>query len=277
MGKLLVGIDYSPASLMALQATLALRRALRQPLAVYHAYQLPTGLPFLSPHVIEKMEQEAEANASKQLKDFLRAHVPPAELRGLRIYTQRDFPTEGLKRFLETEKYSLLALGAQSNPDEENGALGFHSRHFIHASPVPTLICFPEHTVRWQRLLVAYDPTYDTPRGVSFLRQLSKKVFAEVVGLPILRPNVQINRMHSRLQRLLRPLRYTRLVWEGSRLVELLLHAAHSYGADVIALHTAPNPIVEGLRALPFNSLVGKPAWLFLPPAPLPPDPEEST
>lgn len=276
MGKLLVGIDYSPASLTALRAVLNLRRSLRQTLAVYHAYQLPTGLPFLSPHVIEKMEQEAGATAHKQLKNFLRAHVPSVELRGLRIYTQRDFPTEGLKRFLETEKYTLLALGAQGSPGEQEGALGFHSRHFIFASSIPILIGFPEYEVRWQRLLVAYDPTYSSPKGIAFLRQLSKKVSAEVVGLPILRPSPQIDRIHARLQRLLRPPQYTRLVWEGSRLVELLLHAAHSYGADVIALHTAPSPIVEGLRVLPFNSLVGKPAWLFLPPAPSPSDPAEA-
>ncbi len=275
MGKLLVGIDYSPASVTALQAVLNLRRALRQTLAVYHAYQLPTGLPFLSPHVIEKMEQEAEADASKKLKDFLRAHVPAAELRGVRLYAQRDFLSEGLKRLLTTNSYTLLALGAQSTIDEGEGALGFHSRHFIYNSPIPTLICFPDYLVRWERLLVAYDPTHSSPQGMAFLRQVAKKTGSEIVGLPILRPSSQIDRLHRKLQRTLHPKKYTRLVWEGSRLVELLLHAAHSYGADVIALHTAPSPIVEGLQVLPFNSFVGKPAWLFLPPAPSPSTPTE--
>jgi nucleotide-binding universal stress UspA family protein len=265
MGKLLAAIDYSPASASALQALLPLRRYLRATLVVYHAYQLPRGLPFLSAHVIERMEREAEDAAQQNLRDFLAAHVSAADRRGIRVLAQRDFPSDGLQRHLEVGRYTLLALGAQGGEEEIEGALGFHARHFINHSPVPTLVAFAESVIAWKRILVAYDSQYRSPRAIQLLRKIASKGQTEIVGLPILRLNAHIERLHKRLYRLLRPRKYDQVLWKGAPFVELLLQAARSYHADIIALLMNSSEIVEGMQALSPATFIGGPAWLFLP------------
>lgn len=272
MAKLLAAIDYSEAAASAVRALLPLRRTLHDTLILYHAYQIPRGLPFLSAHVIEKIEKEADTTAREKLREFLSSLVPPSERRGIRLLVQRDFPTDGLRRHLATDKYGLLALGAQSSDDSEGG-LGFHARHFIYHSPIPTLVTFPETVLSWKKILVAYDKNYTSPKGKQFLRRLISKMACEVVGLPILRQDSRIEQMHTRLQRLTGATHYTRILWRGADLVRLLRQAALSYGAEVVALYTAPDEIVEGLRSLPADQLHGVPAWLFLP-QPCPPPQE---
>ncbi|MCX7606668.1 MAG: universal stress protein [Bacteroidia bacterium] len=265
MGKLLAAIDYHPASATALRALLPLRRALRDTLVVYHAYQLPRGLPFLSPHIIEKMEREAETEEQQKMRLFLSEQVPAAERRGIRLLAQREFPSEGVERHLEEGNYSLLAVGAQGTEEEEQGALGFHSRYFIHHSPIPTLVTFPESVITWKRVLVAYDSQYRSLRGMRFLRRLAERAQSEIVGLAMIRPSASIDKLHKRLQRMTHASSYTRVVWDGPHLVRLLSETARSYGADVIALFSPSKQVVEGMRQLTMAELSGHAAWLFLP------------
>lgn len=270
MAKLLAAIDYSEAAASAVRALLPLRRTLHDTLILYHAYQIPRGLPFLSAHVIEKIEKDADTTAREKLREFLSSLVPPSERRGIRLLVQRDFPTDGLRRHLATDKYGLLALGAQSS-DESEGGLGFHARHFIYHSPIPTLVTFPETELSWKKILIAYDESYTSPKGKQFLRRLISKMACEVVGLPILRQDSRIERLHARLQRLTGAPHYTRILWRGAALVQLLRQAALTYDAEIVALYTAPDEIVEGLKSLPADQLRGAPAWLFLPqPSPPP-------
>lgn len=265
MGKLLAGIDYSPASVRALEALLPLRQVARHSISLYHAYQLPKGLPFLSAHVIEDMEMEAERTAQQKLRRFLQETLPPGESRRIQIITQREFLTDGLSRYLETGKYTLLALGARgdSEPDEE--PIGFHARHFIHESPVPVLITFPQTTVRWKRLLLVYDKGYRSPTGQRFLRHLVQKLGTSIAGLPLLRPGPTIERLHGEMRRLTRAIEYQPVVWDGPHLVRLLLQAARSYEADLIACFADPGNILKGMRAMNEHQIDGHAGWLFFP------------
>ncbi|RMF51535.1 MAG: universal stress protein [Bacteroidetes bacterium] len=276
MGKLLAAIDYGPASAAVLQALLPLRRKLRDSLVLYHAYQLPRGLPFLSAHVIEQMEKEAAQAAHQRLREFVAAHVPSQERRSVRLVSQRDFLTEGLHRYLQSRSYRLLALGAQGQGNESEGAIGFHTRHFIHHASIPVLVVFPESRMAWKRMLVVYDADYRSPEGVSFLRTLTRKVGTQVAALPLLRPDGRIERMHTRLQRLLQASDYEKVSWSGPRFVQLILSTAHAYEADLIVLFSDPAQALEGMRTLPMETFVGGPGWLFLP-HPAPPAEEAPT
>ncbi|MCS7189787.1 MAG: universal stress protein [Bacteroidia bacterium] len=264
MGKLLAALDFSPSSTAALKAILPLQEILREGIVLYHAYQLPRGLPFLSSHIIEKMEREAESATQKEIRAFVQEHVPTQKRRSIRIVAQRDFPIEGLERYLKVGRHTLLAIGAQGKEKEE-GTLGFHTRHFIQHSRIPTLITFPETKVSWKRILIAYDFEYRSAKGMKFLRRLIQRGNIEVSGLIILRPNPQLDKLHQRLQKQIRASSYTRVVWSGVHLIHLLMQAAHSYQADVIALHTSPKEIIEGMRELSVSELSEQPAWLFLP------------
>ncbi len=265
MGKLLAAIDYSPASAAVLQALLPLRRKLRDSLVLYHAYQLPRGLPFLSAHIIEQMEQEAAQAAHQRLREFVAAHVPANERRSIRLVSQRDFLTEGLHRYLQSRSYRLLALGAQGQGDESEGAIGFHTRHFIHHASLPILVVFPESRIAWKKMLVVYDVDYRSPEGVSFLRTLTRKVGAQVAALPLLRPDGRIEKMHSRLQRLVQASAYEKVSWSGPRFVQLILNVAHTYEADLIVLFSDSAQALEGMRTLSPEAFLGSPGWLFLP------------
>ncbi|MCS6789374.1 MAG: universal stress protein [Bacteroidia bacterium] len=266
MGKLLTSVDFGSASLAALQALIRLRRNTRDSLVVYHAYQLPRGMPFLSAHVIEELEERAERNAQKELRDFIFKEITPQERRGIRIYAQREFLTEGLSSHLCTGNYALLALGAKGESEQTEGALGFHTKHFIYHSPVPMLVAFPESAIHWRRILIAYEENYESPVGMSFLRRVIQKAKSEVVGLPILKIEKSLQSYHKKIQKQFRPSSYIPVVWEKNNLVELLLQLAQRYEADVIALFTDPDPIVEGMKSLSPSMFIRQAGWLFLPP-----------
>lgn len=268
MGKLLAGIDYSAASVRALEALFPLRQAIRSTIVLYHAYQLPKGFPFLSAHVIEDMEAEAERSARQQMRRFLEESIPRVEARRIRIVTQRDFLTEGLSRHLQTRQFSLLALGARGDAELEEEPIGFHARHFILQSPIPVLIAFPKTTVRWKRLLLAYDPSFRSPIGQRFLRQVVQKLSLPVAGLPLIRPDSRIERIHNRIKKIVRPEAYQEVQWEGAHLVRLLLQAARLQDADVIAYFADPQTILQGMRSMDEQELDAQAAWLFFPKTP---------
>lgn len=265
MGKLLAGIDYSPASIQALTALLPLRQAMKYSLSLYHAYQLPKGLPFLSAHVIEDMEMDAQREAQKKLRQFLHTTLPDDERRHIHIITEREFLTEGLSRYLATGKYNLLALGARGEVDANSEPIGFHARHFIQEAPVPVLITFPHTEVQWKRLLLAYEANYRSPVGQRFLRQLTQKLNLPVVGLPIVSSNSTTQQLHKKIQRLVQTPKYHPVVWRGAAMVRLLLQAARTYEADVIAYFGEPSEILQGMRSMPETELDGGAAWLFFP------------
>lgn len=265
MGKLLTGIDYSPASVSALKALLPLRHAMKYSLSLYHAYQLPKGLPFLSAHVIEDMEMDAQREAQKKLRQFLDATLPDNERRRINIITEREFLTEGLTRYLATGKYTLLALGARGEADSDTGPIGFHARHFIYGAPIPVLITFPRTVVQWKRLLLAYDAKYRSPVGQRFLRQLTQKLKLPVAGIPLISPSPTTQRLHKQMQRLVHTPEYHPVVWRGAAMVRLLLQAARTHEADVIAYFAEPSEILNGMRNMSESELDEGAAWLFFP------------
>ncbi|MEN3040903.1 MAG: universal stress protein [Bacteroidia bacterium] len=266
MAKLIAGIDYSPACTRALEALLMIRKATRYNVALYHAYQLPKGLPFLSAHVIEDMEMEAEKAAQQRLRRFLYETFPAADVRRLQIITQREFLTDGLSKHLETGKYLLLALGSRGESETESTTLGFHARHFIRRSPIPVLITFPESQVQWRRLLIAYHPDFQSPIGKRFLRFLTQKVVSSVAGLVLLPPTPHLSKIHKKIQHIIpENVEYEPVVWEGMHLVRLLLQASRSYGADVIAYFSDPAQILPAMQSFPETEINNQAAWLFFP------------
>ncbi|MCS7296693.1 MAG: universal stress protein [Bacteroidia bacterium] len=266
MGNLLASIDYSPASIRALEASLRLRQLTGDRVVLYHAYQLPKGLPFLSAHVIEGMEVEAQRAAQERLRRFLSETLPPTEARRIRIIIQREFLTEGLSQQLRARRYSLLALGARGESTEDGERIGFHARHFVYHSSVPLLLTFPKTEVRWQRLLFAYEPTFRSSVGLRTLRQIIQKLSLPVVGLPLLKMNPTADRFHKSILKATRASHYQPLRWEGSHLVRLLIQAARSYQADVIGFYAHPQEVITGMQALSEAELEEGAGWLFFPP-----------
>ncbi|MEN2992794.1 MAG: universal stress protein [Bacteroidia bacterium] len=266
MGKILVGIDYGPACVAALHAALELRRILRDPLVLYHAYQLPKGLPFLSAHVIEAMEDEARKSAQKKLKEFLSKEIHPANRRGIKLITHQDFVTDGIYRYLATENCSLLAIGSQNENTEAGGSLGFHARHFIFQAPVPVLIAFPESRPTWQRPMVIYDRKFSSPLGRRFLRRLARRSQSEFIGLPLLRYEKLLHLLHRKLHNLLgKPEKYTPVMWKDELLIRLILQMALHYKSDVLIVLADKRKFVEGLQRIPPSDMKGQPAWVFFP------------
>lgn len=267
MGKLLAGIDYSSASAQALRALIPLRQAGKHTIVIYHAYQLPKGLPFLSPNVIEDMEIEAQREAQHRLKQFFQEVLPAEEVRRLQVITQRDFVSEGIRKHLQTGRYLLLAIGARGEDVSESENVGFHARHFIYHSPVPVLMTFPNSQVRWKKLLLAYEGHFRSPVGGRVLRQIVQKLELPVVGIPLLRSHPTLGALHKRMQSLTRATSYLPATWEKEHLVRLLLEAAHSYEADVIAYFGEPGEILQGMQQMREGELDHEVAWLFFPQA----------
>ncbi len=262
MASILAGIDYSEATKALVQALAALRKRLRATVYLYHAYQLPRGFPFLSAGVIEKIEAEAEVEANAKLKAFLSDILPARERRGMRLIVQREFVSEGIRQHLKAARYDILAIGATSDESEE-GVLGFHARHFIRKATIPVLLTFPESLITWRRVLIVYDSQFPLASRTG-TRRLLKRLNIPVIGLPVTRLTI-LEKQHKSLQRLVAPLPYEPFLWRGLALIEILMHAAAFYEADVIAIMSNAEDIIKGMQELPAQNLRGGPAWLFFP------------
>jgi nucleotide-binding universal stress UspA family protein len=265
MGRILAGIDYGEASVSLLKAVSALRRRLRATLYLYHAYQIPRGMPFLSAHVIEELEIRAQAEAENRLRAFLREHLAGAERRGIRILVEREFVTEGLHHHLRTERYDLLGIGAYGSESEEEG-IGFHARHFIRNAPVPVLITYPGASTSWRHMLLVSDPDFALNKQGK-VRRLLRRLQISYSGLAVVHLK-SIQKHHQKLEKLVSPASYKPFAWEGAGLIQVILGAAASVGADTIGILMDPEAIIQGLQATPVDKLHRSPAWMFFPRAP---------
>jgi len=265
MGRILAGIDYGEASVSLLKAVSALRRRLRATLYLYHAYQIPRGMPFLSAHVIEELEIKTQAEAENRLRAFLGEHLSGAERRGIRLLVEREFVTEGLHHHLRTERYDLLGIGAYGTESEEEG-IGFHARHFIRNAPVPVVITYPGTSVSWQHMLLVYDPGFALDKQGK-VRRLLRRLQISYSGLPVVHLK-SIQKHHQKLEKLVSPASYKPFAWEGAGLIQVILGAAASVGADTIGILMDPEAIIQGLQATPADKLRHSPAWVFFPRAP---------
>jgi nucleotide-binding universal stress UspA family protein len=262
MGRILAGIDYGEASVSLLRAVSALRRRLRATLYLYHAYQIPRGMPFLSAHVIEELETKTQAEAENRLRAFLREHLSGAERRGIRLLVEREFVTEGLHHHLRTERYDVLGIGAYG-PENEGEGIGFHARHFIRNAPVPVIITYPCASISWRRMLLVYDPDFVLGKQGK-VRRLLRRLQISYSGLPVVHLK-SLQKHHQKLEKLVSPASYEPFAWEGAGLIQLILGAAASVGADTIGILMDPEAIIQGLRATPAEKLHHSPAWVFFP------------
>lgn len=262
MARIIAGIDYGEASVSLLKAVSVLRKRLRATLYLYHAYQIPRGMPFLSAHVIEALEAEAHAESQKRLRAFLSAHLSPAEKRGIRILVQREFVSEGLHQHLTTDRYDLLGIGA-FGPESEKESIGFHARHFIRNSSVPVLITYPGGSIPWKHMLLVYDPKF-RPDRLPRVRRFLRRVQVSFSGLPVTHLK-DVQRHHQKLRKLVGSAPYEPFSWQGAGLVQVILGAARSVEADTIGIFMDPESIIQGLQTTPAETLHQSPGWIFFP------------
>jgi nucleotide-binding universal stress UspA family protein len=262
MGRILAGIDYGEASVTLLRAVSALRQRLRATLYLYHAYQIPRGMPFLSAHVIEELETKTQAEAENRLRAFLREHLSGAERRGIRLLVEREFVTEGLHYHLRTERYDVLGIGAYG-PENEGEGIGFHARHFIRNAPVPVIITYPCASISWRRMLLVSDPDFALGKQGK-VRRLLRRLQISYSGLPMVHLK-SLQKHHQKLEKLVSPASYEPFAWEGAELIQVILGAAASVGADTIGILMDPEAIIQGLKATPAEKLHHSPAWVFFP------------
>ncbi len=262
MARILAGIDYGEASVSLLKAVSGLRKRLRATLYLYHAYQLPRGMPFLSAHVIEAMEAEAYVESQKRLGAFLSTHLSSSEKRGIRLVVQREFVFEGIHQHLTTDRYDLLGIGAYGAESDEGG-IGFHARHFIRNASIPVLITYPGSAIPWKHMLLVYDFDFrlgNQAKVKRFLRRLQ----VSFSGLPVTHLK-SLQKHHQKLQRLVEPAPYEPFSWQGAGLIQVILGAAAFVGADTIGILMDPEAVIQGLQVTPPEALHRSPGWLFFP------------
>jgi len=262
MASIIAGIDYGEASVSLLKAVSALRKRLRATLYLYHAYQIPRGMPFLSAHVIEALEAEAHAESQNRLRSFLSAHLPSGEKRGIRLMVQREFVSEGLHQHLTTDRYDLLGIGAFGAESEE-GSIGFHARHFIRNASIPILIAYPGSFIPWKHMLLVYDAKFQ-PARLPKVRRFLRRLQVSFSGLPVTHLK-DLQKYHQKLQKLVGSAPYEPFSWQGAGLVQVILGAARFVEADTIGILMDPEFIIQGLQATPVEVLHQSPGWIFFP------------
>jgi nucleotide-binding universal stress UspA family protein len=135
--RILVGIDFSPASAQALDVAVSLASALRSHLTLFHVYPIP-GFAFpetvvpAPPDVVEQLVAENRARLD-ELAARARAAGVPAE-----IAQAPGAPHAELLR-RAAEGFDLLVLGTHGRTGPSHALLGSVAERVVRKSPIPVL------------------------------------------------------------------------------------------------------------------------------------------
>jgi nucleotide-binding universal stress UspA family protein len=152
----IVGVDLTPAGVLAANVGCAVARAARVSCHLVHAVREPAGLPqgdAQSTEGADALERYLEATRSLLTRD-LAPHVPPDPLE--RLDVRIGNPAWVLRQVAREMDARLLVLGGKHHPAAVRWFGGSTAHHVVRTVDVPLLVAAAPVT-RFERLLVATD------------------------------------------------------------------------------------------------------------------------
>ncbi len=247
----IVGVDASPAGVLAATTGWAVAAAGDVPCRLVHAARLPSG---------RAAESVADADSSEIVSGLLaksrteivatiRDHVPPEALDALDIRTGN--PAWVLRRAIEEASAHLLVLGGKHHAAPIRWFGGSTAHHAVRMIDVPLLVVSAPVT-RFTRVLVATDlsdaalPTLEHAREFAALFKAAVSILTVVEPMPSIPDvGVQID-MSTQLQTAEEEMRalVTRLAWserpgiavETGSPARTIADQAATWGADLVVV-----------------------------------------
>jgi len=139
MKRILVAVDFSPASVAAAEQALALAAAFDSHLLLLHVLHEPADAPgfYSSKKAGKKVLRNMEEAAAAMMAEFVEKHLKKWEKHEARILP--GLPAEEIVRMAEAEKADLVVMGTRGTSGLKRLMLGSVADKVIRSCTCPVL------------------------------------------------------------------------------------------------------------------------------------------
>ena len=192
--NLLVPIDFSAASLEAVEEALPLLRLFGADLHLVHVSE--PDYPLVNMAAIPLILPESEIRCRVQRRLQRVAHKYSIQLRRENIHVLRGRPFEEICHLARERSIDLIVMSTRGNAGLKRLALGSTAEHVVRYSPCPVLVMHPvdgrkangsrriaNSTLRFDRILVPIDFSDCSMKGLAYAKALAKRFGSKLILL----------------------------------------------------------------------------------------------
>ena len=180
--KVLVPMDFSPPSRLALDHAIAFARKFRAKLTLLHVVESPTGLTYTFPTAAEKIEKEHCLQAQRMLSTL----VGPEDQDDLDVQTlvKTGEIEDQILSTVREEGTSLLVMGTHGRGLVSRSLIGSVTEKVLHKVLIPVLtVCHAARFPAFDRILFATDLSEPSKEGSRFVLELARITGSNLIAL----------------------------------------------------------------------------------------------
>jgi nucleotide-binding universal stress UspA family protein len=178
--NVLVPVDFSPLSTLAVNYGAALARKLRARLTLAHVVESPTALIYSFPIEAEKVEKQRYEQAQRMLPAML--SLEDQDDLDLHIVVKIGEIEEQLHSIIREQAADLVVMGTHGRRLIGRLFLGSVTQNMLRKVPVPILtVCHVLRPLDFKRILFATDLSASSKDGFRYALELARKVDSRLV------------------------------------------------------------------------------------------------
>jgi len=178
--KVLVPVDFSPPSTLAVNHGVALARKFRAKLTLLHVVESPSALLYTFPSEAEKVEKQRRDQAEKMLP----ALVSPEDQDDLDVVflVKAGDIQDVIESVAHLERADVVVMGTHSRSLFGRLFIGSITQGFLRKLRIPVLtVCRVSRPLEFKRILFATDLGPDSEKGFDFALDMAARAGSSLV------------------------------------------------------------------------------------------------
>jgi nucleotide-binding universal stress UspA family protein len=178
--RILIPVDFSPPSTLAVNYGVALARKLRAAISLLHVVETPGALLYTFPSEAKKIEAQRKEQAEKMLPAF----VSPEDQDDLDVHfiVRAGEIEEVVESVLAEEHADAVAMGTHGRGLFGRLFIGSTTQALLRKLGVPVLtVCHVTRPLEFRRILFATDLHTDSDRGFEFALDMAQTTGASLL------------------------------------------------------------------------------------------------
>jgi nucleotide-binding universal stress UspA family protein len=178
--KILVPVDFSPPSTLAVNHGIALARKFRAKLTLLHVVESPIPLLYTFPTEVEKIERQRQEQAEKMLPIL----VSPEDQDDLdaRFLVKTGEVEETIEEAVHQEDADVVVMGTHGRTLLRRLLIGSVTQGLLRKLGVPVLtVCRISRPLEFKRMLLGTDLGPDSNKAFDFALQMAKAADSALV------------------------------------------------------------------------------------------------
>jgi nucleotide-binding universal stress UspA family protein len=180
INRILVPVDFSPPSTLAVNCGIALARKLKAKISLLHVVESPRALLYTFPKEAEKVEAQRKEQADKMLPVL----VAPEDQDDLDVHfiVRTGEVEEVVESVLAEEHADAVVMGTHGRGLFGRLFIGSTTQALLRKLGVPVLtVCQVNRPLEFHRILFASDLAFDSERGFEFALEMARTTGASLV------------------------------------------------------------------------------------------------